>query len=474
MKNVLLKNLNYNTRIFYIVSVAEFWDMVSFFGTVSMLILYTSSIFNFSDQASYLIYGTYLALFCSLPIVGGMITDKYLSEYNSVILGAVLMIVGNLVLFVESKFFLFSGLAATITGTALYKTTCTNLVGKLHSENTKAKNNAYTFFYTVLNCGAILGPISYGIIGAYLGWHYCFLFSAFGVGGCLILFIIFRLDFSRIADEFYVKHKLRKLKALIMVGITFCITTVLLLNFSVFNEFVPVLMATIIAVYLCILSKQKKSHRNRILGLLVLLTICIFFFSASLQVGSSLTLYLDRFVDRKILSWEIPVTFFASLDPLFLVLTAPLFSFLWSKLASVNKEPAVAIKLSLGLCLACLGFICFLFASLSSNFGYYITFISIILGYFFIGAGEICLSPAVLSSISIYSPKNIQNMMMGSWYFFMSIAGYLGGYIDQAITAGGQSSIIDLQHIFIFVVLLTLLTGGLSFLLSKSINALLA
>lgn len=459
-----------NKNILSVICVAELWDMISFFGIVSILVLYMTNMFSTSSSDAYIYYGLYLTLFCSMPIIGGYITDKYISNYKSLIIGGLLISIGNLLLFLEFNGSFFLGLSLTIVGTSLYKTVCTNLVGII-SEESKNKNKAYTVFYTALNIGAIIAPILYGTL-AIFSWRLCFLISSIGILFCVILFFICSKSIKKFDNIRKTNHK--TIKFISSISLLIFVSTLSFSYAKEINNYIVVVLIVIGILYLSPIFKVSMIEAKRIIGIVILLFFCIFFFAASLQVGSSITIFIDKFVNKELFGAEIPTSYFASLDPLFLVLTAPFFAYLWKKLR--NLEPSPVIKLSLGLFIGAMGFVLFLLATYTTG-NKYLCLLYILLGYVFIGAGEICLSPAVLTAISDYSPKHITNMMMGGWYFFMSIAGFFGGYIDEKITIivnkSAQNNFNELTNftiIFLVIAILTSFAGLILWMLSKKIN----
>jgi proton-dependent oligopeptide transporter, POT family len=464
----------------FLVSFAEFWELLSYFGTVSILVLYSTKVFLFSDQLSYAIYGIYLALLCGMPILGGYIADKLMGYLPCIYIGAALLIVGNILLVVESRNFLFLGLAATICGTSLYKPTLTNLVGAIYSEDSSKVDGAYTFFYAVLNCGAIAGPIVYGLIAKLMGWNMVFLFGAIGL---LISIVVITLNLKIL--QYIISHNQEKPKRNKVRYLSiFLIYFFILFSFYLHNYFALILIGLLIFVIIMffrIMSKQTGIGRRHLLGILLLLFFAIFFFSASMQVGSSITLFTERLVNRNLFGWQVPTAFFAALDPFFVVLFAPFFTLLWSMLAKRKKEPSATIKLVYGLLLGALGFVVFWMAAGSSAHDHrFITLFMLILGYVLIGAGEICLSPAVLGAISLFSPKSVSNTMMGGWYFFMALAGYLASYIDNAISKSSKLlthtqsldhlTLINSSHIFLFIALMTGMAALVLFCIARFID----
>lgn len=421
---------NYQEKKAYnLILFAEFWEMFSFFGIVSIIVLYTSKFLYFNDQKSYLIYSVFLTLFCGLPILGGFIVDNFLTLFRSLIIGSLMMAVGNLLIGFRTEQFLYTGLTAIICGAAIFKPACTNFIGNLASKVHGVKpEKAYSNFYVVLNLGALFSPLIFGfLIFSSLSFSYCFYLSSFGLF-CVSLLIAFHRN---LILSFAEGSEFGDYKGYFMIFSTFLLTLFIIKRYEDFHNFIFVLTMIFFYIFHSIYKKQSELNRRNLLGLLGLLIFCMIFFAASLQVGSVLTLYLDRYVEKSIYGMSIPTSAFASLNPFFLILTAPIFQFLWKKLSQKNIEPSIVSKLSYGLIIGGLGFLFFLLSSIIVFKKIQVLcFLFIILGYICIGAGEICLSPPVLLALNLHAPNKFKNTMMGAWYLFMAFSSYLGGLVD--------------------------------------------
>ena len=449
-----------------ILSYAEFWDMVSFFGTVSILILYLTKSLNFDDQQSYSIYGIYVTLLCAFPILGGFINDNFIGDKISLYLGGILMIIGNVLLFIKNPYYLFVGISLTITGTALLKTTCTNMVGTIYDNSESEKDWAYSIFYAFLNVGAIVGPVLYGLVSYFLDWNYSFVIGSIGLFSSLLLF-----KFSSIVKYSDEEKKVTASKKIIGCSIIFlcAITSSLLFIFYQFFDYFLCFFVFVIVV-LCIMYVKKCSsiNRRRIFGIIILLTFTVFFFLSSLQVGSSINLFISRYVNVSVFNFKVPETWFVALDPLFLVLSAPIISKIWRYLDKNKVEVNPFFVVAVGLLFSAASFMFFWLASINVNSSnIYVVIAPLILGFLMIGTGEMIFSPIVLSTISKKSPEGIKNTMMGGWYFFMAIAGYSGSIIDRSMSGVGEQ-INTFSNIFIAITLITLISSVFLFITSSS------
>ena len=479
----MLSNIlkNKKTKMLIIVSFSEFWEMVSFFGTVSVIVLYMTGPIDFTEIVSLEIYGIYLALLCSLTVVGGWISDKLIGNLHAFKIGAILLIIGNVLLFIKSPYFLYSGLSLTICGTSFYKTTCTTLAGQVFQGNINEKDKAYTYFYSILNVGAILGPLIYGLVAYYFGWNYCFLIGAFGILVSLLVFLMSQRDFILLYSQNKTKnlcYSENHLYAYLII-IAMFIFTVMCFILNKYFDIIAILIFIVVflnVIYIC--KDESEKIRSVLFAIVILFLFSMLFFTASLQVGSSITLFINKFVDKDVMGVQVPTTFFTALDPFFVIAGAPVFIFIWRY---VKKHPDTTLKIAYGLLIGGVGCIFFwLSVILVSHKEHYYILFSLVLGYILIGAGEICFTPAVLSTISNCVPKNLINTIMGLWYFFMGTAGYIGSIIDRVVNkynsylqtgaSGINLNLMSFSSIFISMAILTILGGVILLICSKQIQ----
>uniref|UniRef100_UPI0010552151 POT-type proton-dependent oligopeptide transporter n=1 Tax=Legionella yabuuchiae TaxID=376727 RepID=UPI0010552151 len=296
-------------------------------------------------------------------------------------------------------------------------------------------------FYVVLNLGALASPLIFGFLFLnFIKFSYCFYLSSLG------LFVVsFIIGFRRkLILSFMNEGNSSDCKGYFMILITFLLTLFIIKQYNAFHNFIFILVMLFFYMFYSIYKKQPDLGRRNLIALLGLLVFCMIFFAASLQVGSALTFYLDRYVDKSIYGINIPTSVFASLNPFFLILTAPIFQFLWKKLSNKNIRPNIVSKLSYGIITGGLGFLFFLVSSFICNEKtQFVCLFFIILGYICIGAGEICLSPPILHALNLHAPKGLKNTVMGAWYLFMAFSSYLGGLVDILFEGKNVLSVSD-------------------------------
>jgi len=335
-------------------------------------------------------------------------------------IGAVIMMLGHFAMAIPSLPFFYVALGLLIIGNGFFKPNNSAIVGKLYEEHDHRRDSGFTIFYMGINIGAIMSPLICGTLGEKIGFHYGF--ASAGVG-MFIGLLIFLWGQKRYLGQ---------------IGLE------------------PVHCKTVENCDSKKVNLDKpltREDKQKITALFILVFFTIFFWLSFEQAGSSLTLFADRSTNRMIpfINWEFPTSYFQSVNPLLIILLAPLFSSMWIKLSNINKDPSTPVKFVLGLSFVSIGFfVMILAASLSEIIGK-VSFVWLIIVYFFHTVGELCLSPVGLSVVTKLSPAKFASLLMGVWFLSSFFANYVSG-----LFAGNYDS---MDH-RIFFLIPALLTGG--------------
>jgi len=198
------------------------------------------------------------------------------------------------------------------------------------------------------------------------------------------------------------------------------------------------------------------------------------FWSGFEQAGSSLNLFAKRYSDRMFFGWEIPASWFQSVNSIFIIALSPVFAWLWIWLSKKNLVIGTPVKFGIGLIFLGLGFAAVAIASQQIGGGSKPIWMWLILTYFLHTVGELFLSPVGLSAMTKLAPKKLVGQMMGIWFmstaFGNLIAGLMAGEMDDtAIVANPQL----MPDLFWFIVKSTVISGTILLLFSKPIRKLM-
>jgi POT family proton-dependent oligopeptide transporter len=243
-----------------------------------------------------------------------------------------------------------------------------------------------------------------------------------------------------------------------------------------FNFVSTLIFATSIAASGFIITDPtlSKQERDRILVIYIIAFFVIFFWSAFEQAGASLTLFADQQTDRNLFGWEMPASYFQSINPLAIIVFAPLFAFLWTALGKRNREPASPVKQSIGLFLLAIGYLIIAFGVKGVTATEKTSMFWLFSMYLVHTLGELCLSPIGLSMVARLSPMRLGSLLMGIWFMSNAMANDFAGMLSKLYPEGGKTTnllgiqITDLYDFFmVFVVMAGVASIILYFLSSR-------
>ncbi|NQX91199.1 MAG: peptide MFS transporter [Flavobacteriales bacterium] len=451
---VILSQRKIHPKALFTLFFAELWERFSFYGMRALLILYMTKVLfeamskGEADATAYGIYGAYGALVYGMPVIGGLIADKILGFRKAIILGGILMAIGHFVLALENTYMFYAALAFIIVGNGFFKPNISSFLGKFYAPDDARKDGAFTIFYMGVNLGAFLAPMTCGYLGETIGWHWGF--GVAGVGMLIGLFVFWGSMKSFGDKGLSTPLGLSKifaginLNTLVIVGsilmVPFC---ALLLNLNDYLAYILIGLGVIIIGYLIIhalVIEKDRSAGKKLLVVVVLFFFHMIFWALFEQAGGSLTLFADRNVDRVIFDNEIPTSIFQSINPMFIILLAPVFSWIWLKMNKAGKEPSTPMKFVLGLFQLGLGFgVIVLAANYMSSDGL-VPVGFLVLLYLLHTMGELCLSPIGLSMVTKLSPAKIVGFVMGAWFLSISFAHELAVYLGKQTSSPDENA----------------------------------
>ncbi|MGI9043275.1 MAG: peptide MFS transporter [Gemmatimonadaceae bacterium] len=439
----------------FVLFFAEMWERFSYYGMRALLIFYLTKHWLFSDEQSSVIYGAYTALVYITPVLGGYLADKYIGQRKAVLFGAVLLTFGHFLMGVEGTggqnasalnvFWL--ALAFIIVGSGFLKANISVIVGQLYPRTDVRRDGAYTIFYMGINLGAFLGSLLCGWLGETYGWRYGF--GAAGVGMLLGLIVFVRgtpllLGRGEAPDPARLRAPVAGIRfewliyAIGVAAVGICWWMVQ--NQNLVGGFIGIAGAVLVAYVLYTAVFKLEPHdRDRIFAAMFLILGSVLFWALFEQAGSSLNLYTDRYVDR----WGVPASVFQSINAAYIVLLAPVFASLWTRLGRKGLEPSAPAKFGLAMIQLGAGFLVLVFFAPSQGLT---PVILIFLIYLLHTTGELCLSPVGLSAMNRLAPAHMASLIMGTWFFASATGNFVAGLISAATgsdrasgdTAGAQ------------------------------------
>lgn len=412
----------------YILFFTEMWERFSFYGVRAILVLYmvaavTDGGLGWEKAKALMVLGIYQMSVYMMDVPGGIIADRWLGARKSVWFGCLLIMIGNFALVMPGFVLFYAGLALLALGGGLLKPNITTILARLYEDSDPHKESAFSIFYLGINVGSFFAGIVVGYLAIKYGWRMGFLASGFGMllGQGVYAWGQRYLRHSDIvtssAAATFKKHPLTPYEKRCVWVILFSFMSVLV------------------------------------------------FWTAYEQAGGLLNLYANTSTDRMIGSFEIPAAWYQSLNPLMIIMLAPLAAMLWTRLERRKRNPHAITKMGIGTVILGLGYISMIAAVLQKNASSngLSSMVWLILVYFTCTVGELWLSPVALSFVTKTAPKHMTSQMMG-WYFAVNgIGGFLASWLGSK--AGG----IGEMKVFVILTIATTLIGVLQLLFAKRI-----
>jgi POT family proton-dependent oligopeptide transporter len=420
----------------YMLFFAEMWERFSFYGMRALLIFYLVQHWAFADDKSNLIYGSYLSLVYITPVLGGYLADRYLGQRKAVVFGGLLLALGHGFMAVEgvggqadpaiNVFWL--ALALIIVGSGFLKANISVMVGQLYSRTDIRRDPAYTVFYMGINVGAALGTILVGYLGQTLGWGYGFGLAGIGMLLGLVVFVLGKKVLNGAGEA---PGPLSKSREYTLYGIGLAAVAVMwaLIQYQDVIQTLLIISGIALLGYVLLQSfKLDKEPRERMFAILFLIALNPLFWGLFEQAGGSMNLFTDRFVDRG----GVPASIFQSINPIYIILLAPLFAALWQMLGRRGREPSAPAKFGLALLQMGLANLVLVFGAQAFGVEAMTPVILVFMYYLLATTAELCLSPVGLSAMNRLAPSYLASLIMGAWFYMTAVGNFLAGKIGEA------------------------------------------
>ena len=417
---------------------AEMWERFSYYGMRALLILYLVNYLHWGVAHAAKVYGTYTSLVYLTPLIGGYVADRLIGTRRSLLLGGAIIALGHFSLAFESMPAVYLGLALIIIGTGFFKPNVSTMVGQIYPPGDTRRDSGFTIFYMGINLGAALAPFVCGWLAQEAGWRYGF--AAAGVGMVIGLIIYWwgadrylpgigltptrsRENAAAVAAGAMMEES-RVAIVPSIVGAMLGVGVALLLKGGLMGSFFGV---TIGGMFGMTLGGTQGEERKRTIAIFIAVTFVVCFWMAAEQTGSSLSLFADKHTDRHFGGGVIPTSFFQSINPIFILLLAPIFAWIWTRLERFGGSPSTPMKMALGLVLLGCGFFVLAVGARYSDAGMQVSPLWLVGYYFLQTCGELCLSPVGLSYVTKVAPIRFASLLMGAWFLGNSTASWLAG-----------------------------------------------
>ena len=443
----------------YVLFVTEMWERFSYYGMRALFVLFMTKALLFDKALGSEIYGSYTGLVYLTPLLGGYMADRYWGNRKSIIIGGILMAIGQLFMFFAGTYYqevniaaplMFTGLGFLIIGNGFFKPNISTMVGQLYPAGDKRVDSAFTIFYMGINLGAFIAPLLCGYLGdtgnaADFRWG--FMAACVGMIVSLILFITLKNKYlvtptgEQIGEK---PNSSREVKSETEVATPVNYTAMViwaavfggllyLFRFQAEMDWIgSFIFALTIAApgYIITDPTLSKVERQRILVIYIAAFFVIFFWAAFEQAGASLTYFAEEQTNREIFGTVVPTSYFQSINAVAIVIFAPLFVWLWGWMGKKNMEPASPFKQAMGLFLLAMGYLVIAFGVKGIDPSTKLSMVWLVSLYTIHTFGELCLSPIGLSMVNKLAPVKLASLLMGVWFLSTAAANKFAGTLS--------------------------------------------
>lgn len=417
----------------YLLFATEMWERFSFYSLKALFVLYLTSALMLDKKEASAHFGTLMSLIFLSPLIGGYLADRWIGKRAAIIIGGILIAAGQFTMGEGSLTAVFIAMGFIVAGNGFFKPNISSIVGDLYEKNDPRRDSGFTIFYMGINLGSFLAGFVAGTLAEKVGWAWGFSSAGIGMIIGLVLFIWGQNKYLQ-GKGYAPKHYAKETPSLVKA------------------EKTPL----------------TKNEIQRIAVIFIMAFFSIFFWTVFEQKGAALNLIARENLDRVITffghSFEIPTTWFQSVNPLFIIIFAPLFSKLWVSLGKIRKDPSIPTKFMIAFWLIAAGYGLLLVASIGLSGADKMGMLWLIGAYFMFTMGELCLSPVGLSMVTKLSPPKFISLLMGAWFLANAAAGKLAGFYSGLLES------MTLSQFFTWPTLMPIAASLILLVLIKPIN----
>lgn len=429
----------------------EFWERFSYYGMKAILVYYmyyevSKGGLGLDQSTALAIVSIYGSLVYMSGIIGGWLADRILGTSRAVFIGGILIMLGHIALAIPGNItFFFVSMVLIVLGTGLLKPNVSSVVGEIYSEEDSRRDSGFSIFYMGINLGGFVSPLVVGAVQSNYGFHLGFACAAVGMFIGLVVFLVTKKKNLGLAGTFVANplSPTEKKKVFSIIGLAIIIIAILcaiaiptgILNFETFIGLIGILGILIPTMYFIVMYRSPKTtkvERSRIIAYIPLFIASVMFWAIQEQGSTILATYADKRTQLDFAGIHISPAWFQSLNPLFIIVFAPVFAWLWMKLG--KRQPSIPKKFSFGLLFAGISFLVILLPAYFGGSESLVNPLWLVLSYFIVVIGELCLSPVGLSATTKLAPAAFSAQTMSLWFLSNAAAQAINAQIVKFYT----------------------------------------
>ncbi|RJQ78226.1 MFS transporter [Pseudonocardiaceae bacterium YIM PH 21723] len=434
----------------------EMWERFSYYGMRAVLALYLYTAIDkgglgWDKPLALMFVGIYGSAIYMSGVLGGWLADRVTGPQKTTQYGALLIMFGHIALATPfADVSLYIGIFFLVIGTGLLKPTINSLVGSLYSPEDTRRDAGFTIFYMSVNIGAFVGQILTAWLAASPSYGYHWAFGAAAIGMALGL-AQYMLGRNRIGVHTAVAPNPLSPEERSKVGgrlgiIAFIAVLVLgamyaagVLDAAGVGWLITIMSVILPTLYFVTMLRSPQVtavERSRLFAYMPLFVAIALFFMLFEQQSTVLVAFADTKLDRLIGGWEMPPALFQALNPLYIVIMAPILAILWTRLGT--RQPTTPIKFSLALWLIGLAYVITSVGVLLSGDKVNVLWLAAML--LVMTAGELLLSPVGLSVTTKLAPEAFKAQTVALFFLAIALGQGVGAQLTVFYTEGNEAN----------------------------------
>ena len=418
----------------------EMWERFSYYGMQGIMIFYLyyavteggSGLVNETTAAG--IMGAYGGTVYLLAILGGFIGDRVLGPERTLFYSCVLIMAGHISLaLLPGAAGVIAGLLLVAIGSGGLKTNASALLGTLYAKDDPRRDGGFTIFYMGVNIGSLLGPLLTTFGWGLWGFHAGFLLAAIGMAIGLTQYALTRKNLPESAHELSAPLTSSEKKKYSLLGVAILVVILLLVFTGIITPsnlaswvmgFIAIGAVSLFTVILR--DKQITSvEHSRVVSFIPMWIGNAVFWALYQQQFTVMALYSDTRLNWNILGMELKPSLVNSINPIFIIIFAPLFTIMWDRLG--KRQPTTVVKFALGIIGVGIAFLIFLTqaGNMSVNVGW------IVLILFVCTIAELAISPVGTSLSTKLAPARHRVNMVALYFTSVALGTVLAGWLAK-------------------------------------------
>ncbi len=434
----------------------EMWERFSYYGMRSLLVLFMTSHFGFSDAKAYATYSLFAAICYAGPVLGGFLADQLMGFRNMVLIGGIIITIGHICMTLvgSEPHFIYLGLSLLALGTGLFKGNITNLLSCCYKENSPDRERGFTLFYVGVNLGSFLATIFCGYVASTIGWDYGFGLAGLGMLIGLIVFVKFQHLLGNngvsphphlMKKRFFFRLNIFTITIASTIFLAFLVSE-MLISAEFFANMLSIVGLGVFGIFGYIIFKSSTTQRQNLIALSMMICLLMCFFALEMQLGSLINLFTKRNVVKEVFGIMIPASISQAINPLSIIILGSLLS----AYMKFNKKHAT-LMLILGLFTSVVCFFILYIGCVNADSNGKVGYLYLVIAISFMSLGELCIAPLVQSQTTLLAPKHLRGFIMGILMMSLAFSNLLGSVIAKFMSVpsiGGEVDFMESLSIY--------------------------